>query len=946
MMNRKYTVSGFDNEKSRTPIIKEYSWAEFVELMGKDRPYDQKKGGPCFSPVAYKPGASRGLAGVDAVTMAVFDFDGGVTVDQMKARFSGYRYMLHSSYSNTAEKPKFRVIVPLSRPVTPEQWGGLWEVINEQFGGFNDPAVKDASRIYYLYCYRRGTNDHFFMSEEGNELDVDDLMAKVPAESASVSIGNNRAPRVHIADAKVYSMTDQRDEPRILRPAVGLEEMAKRCVFIRESAKPENQSSVSEPLWKAMIANAACFENAAEWIHAASRYDPRYSKIETSMAIRRFVESKYGPLTCGYIQKMGFTECPDGGCELPSQFITKAPAGLAAWADLTNNESGIEVEIDCHELATVPNAEEVIEAYADGYQIFGKLNGGKLCYGRWNPSAKQIEYQDISSAIVAKGLTRDEGNGNWGILVEFHDPDGKPHELPIAKAQFSNGADGYIQDLLAQGLVVFNQKLLREYLMKANPPNRVLCVKQVGWHGNVFVLPHQTFGSSDERVILQTSDMGRVSIYGAQGTLEEWHQNVAQLCVGNSRLLLGLAIALSGPFLRLLGVENGGFHLRAASSSGKSKALTVGASVWGNKSSVRSWRTTDNAVESLALAHNDTFLALDELGQSDGRKAGEIAYTLGNGVAKARANRNGDVRNISRWHLLFLSTGEIGLAAHMLGGGARAMAGQEVRMLDIPAIVEGGYGIFETLHEIESGAQFANLLEENASRYYGTAGQALLQRLIDPEEQRRAVEFVRSRIAEFEAGNVPQGAHGQIHRAAMRFGLIAAVGEYCRTVGILPFEEGQVSAGVTACFDAWLSERGTDEALEDAKAIRQVKAFIERYGESRFAPLDKRDYYGDEQLGSSRSHQRTGFRKEENGNITEYWVLREMYAVELCEGFDPKLVTKALVRKGFLMIGSEGKPQMLKRIPGLDGQHRVYVIKASIMSDGDGDAGATEAEAA
>ena len=42
----------------------------------------------------------------------------------------------------------------------------------------------------------------------------------------------------------------------------------------------------------------------------------------------------------------------------------------------------------------------------------------------------------------------------------------------------------------------------------------------------------------------------------------------------------------------------------------------MSGSVWGGggiNGFVRSWRATDNAIEGIALAHNDTFLPLDEI---------------------------------------------------------------------------------------------------------------------------------------------------------------------------------------------------------------------------------------------------------------------------------------------------------------------------------------------
>ncbi len=71
---------------------------------------------------------------------------------------------------------------------------------------------------------------------------------------------------------------------------------------------------------------------------------------------------------------------------------------------------------------------------------------------------------------------------------------------------------------------------------------------------------------------------------------------------------------------------------------------------------------------------------------------------LSNGTGKARASRSGAARQSARCRLLFLASGELGLADHMAGAGVRAHAGQELRFADIEADAGAGTGAFEQLH--------------------------------------------------------------------------------------------------------------------------------------------------------------------------------------------------------------------------------------------------------
>ena len=211
------------------------------------------------------------------------------------------------------------------------------------------------------------------------------------------------------------------------------------------------------------------------------------------------------------------------------------------------------------------------------------------------------------------------------------------------------------------------RNLLTQYIQTRQPDEHATCTDRVGWHGHSFVLPHETIGDDDERIVFQTEN-AMENTYRVRGTVDAWKERVAALCVGNSRLAFSVACAFAGAVLRPAGMESGGFHFRGDSSSGKTTALKVAASVFGGASYLQRWRTTDNALEAIAAQHCDGLLILDELAQVDPKTAGECAYMLANEQSKARANRGGAPRARLSWRLLFLSAGELGLADHMAEG--------------------------------------------------------------------------------------------------------------------------------------------------------------------------------------------------------------------------------------------------------------------------------------
>ncbi|NJS35892.1 MAG: DUF927 domain-containing protein [Brachymonas sp.] len=400
--------------------------------------------------------------------------------------------------------------------------------------------------------------------------------------------------------------------------------------------------------------------------------------------------------------------------------------------------------------------------------------------------------------------------------------------------------------------------------------------------------------------------------------------------------------------MRWIKAESGGFHLRGDSSSGKTTALRVAASVFGGDSFMQRWRATDNAIEAIAAQHCDALLVLDELAQVDPKQAGEIAYMLGNGQGKARANRSALPKPLLRWNLLFLSAGEVGLAQHVAESGKRVRAGQEVRMVDMPADT-GVYGAFESLHAHVSAPAFSDAVTTACKRWHGTAAPAFIEHLITHQEglsarMLAAVDAVASNM-------IPEAASGQVQRVGRRFALVAAAGELATQAGITGWPEGEATRAARACFEAWLSARGGLGNLEQSQMLGQVRNFLQLHGAGRFtwwhraaddhAPntLSRAGYkrmVNDEgkPVRSNAEHQREFGERisdaDAQGMATEYFIFPEVFDKEVCQGFDPKTVKRMLRELGHLHAESETRYERKERLPGI-GNTRVIKIKPSIF---------------
>lgn len=904
-----FQISEFGNSRDNHPKPKTYSWDSFCKAYSVNVEQCQKDG-PAWSPVSYAEGVTRKKEHVQYVSMAVIDVDNGTLISTFLQHLEGIAFLTHSSYSHTPEHPKYRVIIPFAKPVAADQWAEVWLRVNQLVGGCNDPATKDASRLYYKPAHPPG-NEHFVNIGEGRPLSLDDLPAvSTPVVTHPLTFHRKAYERSTVIIEGIESSGPE------LGFEQGLSAVVDRCNFMKFASDEQNQAAISEPLWQAMISNACRFENSDAWIHAASAHHPGYDETKTDKKIHHAREGS-APITCSRIRGLGFQNCPSGGCRTASHQITKAPAGLEGWMfqkQLTADQTAS---------AEMPDTYQIGDFSVSDLGVFQAI-------ANKDGTARQIK---LASRIDVSALTRDPTSTNWGLEVRFKDPDGVSKSWALPKELLAGNGDSYRAPLLKMGATIepSNQAKtgLAQYLVTAGPEARALSVRQPGWFNGTFVLPNAVHGRSAERVVFQTNDPLDIGRFSQQGTLSTWQEYVAGPSQCNSRAVFSICAGLAAPLLNLLHEDNSGFHLRGNSSIGKSVCLSLGSSVWGGAALIRTWNMTTNGLEGVATLHNDILLPLDELGQADPKTAGEAAYMLGNGQGKSRATKDGDARGVKRWRNIVLSSGEKSMAMMMAQAGHIVMAGQEVRMVEIPADAGCGYGIFESIHAAASSQIFADQLKSAVSEHHGHAGRAFVTQLADPDLRPRFIERIRSLIKKFVNANVPEDAVGQVGRVGQRFGLVAAAGELCIELGILPWPAGEAFKACHKCFKAWIDLRGGVGNHEAEQAIAKVRHFIEMHGESRFTLLAS----GIENSGYNRTHQRAGFRQNVDTSGAEYFILPEVYKSEICSGMNSTYVTKVLVERGFLATTKGGKPQVEKRLPGI-GKTRVYHLTAGFLAGG------------
>jgi putative DNA primase/helicase len=414
--------------------------------------------------------------------------------------------------------------------------------------------------------------------------------------------------------------------------------------------------------------------------------------------------------------------------------------------------------------------------------------------------------------------------------------------------------------------------------------------------------------------------------YERQGTLKDWREGAGRLAKGHRLATLAISTALASPLLHVAGYESGGVHVHGRSSIGKTSSLRLAASVWGRGAeggSLRSWRSTANALEATLAGACDVGLVIDEIGQIDGRELGAALYMAANGVGKQRMRADASLRDAYTWRLLVLSSGEDPIEAKLNEDKKRNVRAEQLaRMLDVPVSRDNG-AFGENLTDFDGGT-FAAESMRAATTAYGTAGPEFVRRLfassLTPgvsgarDETRNAVDAFVSKIG--------LRLDGQTLRAAQRFGLIAFAGELAVENGLVPWELGSGAETARWAFDRWLEARGGVIPYEARRAVAQVRHFLEAHGDSRFEDLDLPPDPDRKPVIN-----RAGFR-EGKGENRCWYVPPEIWRQQICEGLDAHDVAQTLVDLGMLVPGADklAKP---KKVGGKT--QRFYTLKPEIF---------------
>lgn len=502
--------------------------------------------------------------------------------------------------------------------------------------------------------------------------------------------------------------------------------------------------------------------------------------------------------------------------------------------------------------------------------------------------------QWICTPLHVEAVTCCEG-ANFGRLLRFRNTLGKWREWAMPMAMLRGTGEELRGELMDMGVEIDPDgfKQLNRYIQSQHPARHVTAARATGWHDReLFIMPAGNIGTGD--AILQTDTHDLVD-FTQSGDLDSWREQIGRYCAGNPLLILGVCTAFAGPLLYPTRQQSGGFNLWGKSSTGKSSIEQAAASVWGHgERFLRTWNATANGLEGIATQRNDALLVLDELGESDPAKVGDIVYALANGTGRARATRSGGARMSNRWRVAVLSSGELTLSAKMAEAGKRIRAGQEVRLLDVNAC--RAFGCWDDLHGLADGAALSKIIKRATVTHYGHAGPEFVRQLLAGDNWDAATDGLSAMRQQYQPRNGLEG------RAADRFALVALAGELAAAFGLLPLAQGEAGRAMLALYQDWQKDRSPD-ASEDAAIKRQLLDYLTRYGDDHFSELGRH---------VDKVRDRAGWWREDPAG--RVWLMTGESLCRALPGFELRTVLDVLDAAGWISERDKSSGKRAKRV--------------------------------
>jgi len=179
-------------------VVTELNFGEFVALMKDSNELVVNKTDPMmfnlcswiddFTSPEHKPGFIRRCKpNVSQIYALLLDIDGTRTLEDAVTEFINYEFLIYSTYSNSKDKDKFRLVLPLNTPLTRLEFDQRHDSMCDTFNV--DRASFTISQAFYLPCYTKDNEDCRFIEWNQTSLSYEALLLPIKEISTNIIQG-------------------------------------------------------------------------------------------------------------------------------------------------------------------------------------------------------------------------------------------------------------------------------------------------------------------------------------------------------------------------------------------------------------------------------------------------------------------------------------------------------------------------------------------------------------------------------------------------------------------------------------------------------------------------------------------------------------------------------------------------------------------------------------
>lgn len=286
-----------------------------------------------------------------------------------------------------------------------------------------------------------------------------------------------------------------------------------------------------------------------------------------------------------------------------------------------------------------------------------------------------INYQSFEICPYPMFITEryiDIDDGTEKVKLEYK-RDGEWREIILPRAIIAN-ANKIIQlSDIATGITSENAKGVVKYLSDIESVNRYnirvkMATSRLGWtkFGFVPFVDDIEFTGSDNYAELYNK-------FHESGNIEVWRA-VSNDCLQCTIPKIIVGASYASVLLKAIGVNGFCVHIWGESGRGKTVALMLAASVYGDADPkngiIRNGKTTSNGIEPVLAFYNDCPVCFDELTTLSQDQITDMIYKFTQGQGKGRMTKNAGLQKSFTWNNVALLSAEKPLADNKTMSGA------------------------------------------------------------------------------------------------------------------------------------------------------------------------------------------------------------------------------------------------------------------------------------